>query len=292
MIRSMTGYGRAEGNDKGRPVVVELRSVNHRFCDVIVRLPKVLTPLEETLKKRVQDRFTRGHIDLSIDINVGSSAQKELKLNQEFAEAYYKILKELKTRLRLSGEIDIALLSQFKEILTTAEPEQVPQSLLRLIDRLLERSMEELEKMRKEEGVGLGKDLFGRLKGLGERLVRIQELEKEVIRRHHERLQKRILDLNQGMPVDPGRLAQEVAILVDRSDISEETARLRIHLDRFQEMVKKKEAVGRALEFMLQEMNREVNTIGSKANDVSISLEVVGMKTEMEKMREQVQNVE
>ncbi|MGB3939880.1 MAG: YicC/YloC family endoribonuclease [Candidatus Manganitrophaceae bacterium] len=292
MIRSMTGYGRAEGNDKGRPVVVELRSVNHRFCDVIVRLPKVLTPLEETLKKRVQDRFTRGHIDLSIDINVGSSAQKELKLNQEFAEAYYKILKELKTRLRLSGEIDIALLSQFKEILTTAEPEQVPQSLLRLIDRLLERSMEELEKMRKEEGVGLGKDLFGRLKGLGERLVRIQELEKEVIRRHHERLQKRILDLTQGMPVDPGRLAQEVAILVDRSDISEETARLRIHLDRFQEMVKKKEAVGRALEFMLQEMNREVNTIGSKANDVSISLEVVGMKTEMEKMREQVQNVE
>ncbi|MBI3805857.1 MAG: YicC family protein [Nitrospirae bacterium] len=292
MIRSMTGYGRAEGSYKGRSVVVELRSVNHRYCDVVIRLPKMLSSVEESLKKKVQSRFTRGHIELSISFNGGASAPKQFKLDEESAEAYFHILKKLKGALRLPGEIDLSLLTHFKEIITVAEPTEELAPLARFIDRILERSMRALEKMRAEEGKALGNDLIDHLGALDRMLGLIKQQEKKAIQAYHERLQKRVAELTQGIPVDATRLAQEVAILADRSDISEEIARLKTHLEQFQKMLQKEEAVGRTIEFLIQEMNREVNTIGSKASDVSISLQVVSMKSVMEKMREQVQNVE
>lgn len=292
MIRSMTGYGRAEGGYKGRTVVVELRSVNHRYCDVVVRLPKMLAFLEESLKKKVQSRFTRGHIELSVSFNGGASAPKQFKLDEESAEAYYRILKKLKGTLRLPGEIDVSLLTHFKEIITTAEPVEDPAPLARFVDRTLQRSIRALEKMRGEEGSALGNDLAGRLEEMDRLLGLIKQQEKKAVQAYQERLQKRVAELTQGIQVDPTRLAQEVAILADRSDISEEIARLKTHLEQFGKMLQKDEAVGRTLEFLIQEMNREVNTIGSKASDVSISLQVVAMKSEMEKMREQVQNIE
>lgn len=292
MIRSMTGYGRSEGNYKGRPVAVELRSVNHRYCDVVIRLPKLLAPLEETFKKKVQARFSRGHIELSINFNGSGNAPKQFKLDLESAEAYHRILKKLKTSLHLSGEIDVALMSHFREIIMTSEPEEETAPLGRFVDRMVERSMRALEKMRGEEGRALGEDLAGHLDELDRMLGLIKQQEKKAVQAYHERLQKRVSELTQGIAVDPARLAQEVAILVDRSDISEETARLKTHLEQFRKMLQKDEAVGRALEFLLQEMNREVNTIGSKANDVNISLQVVAMKSGLEKIREQVQNIE
>jgi uncharacterized protein (TIGR00255 family) len=288
----MTGYGRAEGTYKGRPFAVELRSVNHRYCDVVVRLPKLLTPLEETLKKKVQDRFARGHIELSVSFNGATNAPKQFNLDLESAKAYHHILKELKSALHLSGEIDVALMSHFREIITVSEPAEELAPLSRFVDRILERSMRALEKMRAEEGKALSKDLAIHLDALDRMLGLIKQQEKKAVQAYHERLQKRVSELTQGIVIDPARLAQEVAILVDRSDISEETARLKTHLEQFRKMLQKDEAVGRALEFLLQEMNREVNTIGSKANDVTISMQVVAMKSELEKIREQVQNIE
>lgn len=292
MIRSMTGYGRAEGSYKGRPFAVELRSVNHRYCDVVVRIPKLLAPLEETIKKKVQERFARGHIELSVSFNGAANASRQFKLDLESAEAYHRILKKLKSALHLDGEIDVALMSHFREIITVSEPAEDLAPLARFIDRLLERSMRGLEKMRAEEGKALGEDLESHLDELNGMLGLIKQQEKKAVQAYHERLQKRVSDLTQGIAIDPGRLAQEVAILVDRSDISEETARLKTHLEQFRKMLQKEEAVGRALEFLLQEMNREVNTIGSKANDVTVSMQVVSMKSALEKIREQVQNIE
>lgn len=288
----MTGYGRAEGSYKGRPLAVELRSVNHRYCDVVVRLPKLLTPLEETLKKKVQDRFSRGHIELSINFNGGANAPKQFKLDLESAEAYHRILKKLKGALHLSGEIDVALMSHFREIIAVSEPAEDLAPLARFVDRMLERSVRSLEKMRGEEGKALSEDLVSHLDEMDRMLGLIKQQEKKAVHAYHERLQKRVSELTQGIAIDPARLAQEVAILVDRSDISEETARLKTHLEQFRKMLQKEEAVGRALEFLLQEMNREVNTIGSKANEVAISMQVVSMKSELEKIREQVQNIE
>jgi uncharacterized protein (TIGR00255 family) len=292
MIRSMTGYGRAEGSYKGRSLVVELRSVNHRYCDVIVRLPKYLASVEETVKKKVQGRFARGHIELSIGLNGSVSTPKRFKLDLESAGAYYQVLKKLKRALRLPGEIDLALLSHFKEMITVIEPIERIEPLTRFLDKVLNRAMLALEKMRREEGRALARDLSARLDRLSKMLELIKAREKEVVHTYHQRLQIRAAELSNGITIDPARLAQEVAIFADRSDISEEAARLKTHLEQFQKMLQKEEEVGRALDFLLQEMNREVNTIGSKASDVAISMQVVAMKSELEKIREQVQNIE
>jgi uncharacterized protein (TIGR00255 family) len=288
----MTGYGRAEGNYKGRSLVVELRSVNHRYCDVMVRLPKHLAPLEETVKKKVQSRFARGHIEVSINFNGAASIPKRFKVDVDAAHAYYQTLKKLKKELHLPGEIDLGLLSHFKEMITQVEPADKIESMSPLLYRALDKAMTSLEKMRKEEGRALAEDLSVRLQALSKMLSLIQIREKEAIAAYHQRLQLRVSELSKGIAIDPARLAQEVAIFAERSDISEEAARLKTHLEQFQKMMQKEEAVGRTLDFLLQEMNREINTIGSKANDVTISLQVVAMKSELEKIREQVQNIE
>lgn len=292
MIRSMTGYGRSEGQHKGRSLVVELRSVNHRYCDVMIRLPKHLAPLEETVKKKVQSRFARGHIEVSVNFNGAGSSPKRFKLDLDSADACYQILKKLKKEFDLPGEIDLGLLSHFKEMITLVEPVEKIELIAPLLYKSLDKAMASLEKMRKEEGRALAGDLSARLQALSKMLSLIRVREKEAIASYHQRLQARVSELSKGIAVDPTRLAQEVAIFAERSDISEETARLKTHLEQFQKMMQKDEAVGRALDFLLQEMNREINTIGSKANDVTISLEVVGMKSELEKIREQVQNIE
>lgn len=288
----MTGYGRAEGQFKGRSLVAELRSVNHRYCDVMIRLPKQLALLEETIKKKVQGRFARGHIEISVNFNGATNPPKRFNLDIESADACYQILKKLKKELHLPGEIDLGLLSHFKEMITLVEPVEKIELLTPFVYKTLDKAMANLEKMRKEEGRALAADLSARLQGLSKMLSLIRVREKEAIVAYNQRLQTRVLELSKGVAIDPARLAQEVAIFAERSDISEETSRLKTHLEQFQKMMKKEEAVGRALDFLLQEMNREINTIGSKANDVEISLQVVAMKSELEKIREQVQNIE
>lgn len=292
MIQSMTGYGRVEGQVKDHSFILALRSVNHRYCDVVVRLPKQLMILEDTLKKKVQGAFARGHIELSVSTFGPPEQEKRLKLDLESAETYYRILKKMKRELHLPGEIDIGLLSRFEEVVAVVEPTEKIEPLARTLEKALVRAIAALEKMRRAEGKALAKEFSGRLRTCASILSQIENREKIVVSSYHQRLKKRVSELSHGIPVDPVRMSQEVAIYAERCDISEERSRLKTHFAEFRKMLHKKEAVGRALDFLIQEMNREVNTIGSKANDASISLNVVSLKGELEKMREQVQNIE
>lgn len=291
MIQSMTGYGRAEGQAKNVTLSVEMRSVNHRHASVAVRLPRLFAGLEEAVKKKVQSRFERGRIDLSVNLNGAGASGKQFVLNLEEASSYHAILKTLKKSLGLSGEIDIALMSQFRDVIAVKEVNAPSPALETLLNQTLARAMVALEKMRKHEGKALVSDLKTRLRHISKILAAVKKQEQGIMRSHQKRLQSRIAELTGGIEVDPIRLAQEVAIIAERSDISEERIRLAAHIDQFKSLLKTGGVLGRTLDFLIQEMFREVNTLGSKSADQAISMSVLAMKGELEKMREQVQNI-
>lgn len=292
MIESMTGYGRSEGSYRDLTIVAELRSTNHKYCDIAVRLPKLLLPLETVLKKQVQQRFTRGRLELSVSINGTAERSKQLDVDLELARQYFRILKDLKSKLELPGQVDLPLLMGFRDIITTAETAEATDALAAEVQALLKEAMGRLESMRRKEGRALVLDLRRRLRAIERGLGRIKTRVPEMVRGYQTRLHDRIQRLTQGVKLDPARLAQEVALFAERSDVSEELTRLKSHLSQFKTMIRGKEAVGRSLDFLIQEMNREINTVGSKASDASIAMEVVGVKSELEKLREQVQNIE
>ena len=292
MIQSMTGYGRSEGYYGNFAIVVELRSTNHKYCDVVVRLPKFLTALETSLKKRIQQRFTRGRLELAVTINGAAEQTKRLDVDLELAEQYVRILRELKTKLELPGHVDLTLLTGFRDIITVSEMVEATDALVQMIHGLVKEATGRLEAMRRKEGQALAKDLLERLRIIEKSLGRIKSRVPGMVQGYQTRLRERIGQLAQGTKLDQNRLAQEVAIFAERCDVNEELIRLKSHLKQFKAMVRGKEAVGRSLDFLIQEMNREVNTIGSKAGDAAIALDVVGAKSELERLREQVQNIE
>lgn len=292
MIQSMTGFGRAETAVNGGSLLVELRSVNHRYCDAVVRLPRFLNTLEAVCKKKIQSHFARGRFELSVSVQRPKGSQRRYTLDLDTAETYYRLLKRLKKSLHLSGEIDIALLSQFRELISVSEPEEPIGLLEKALHKTLGRAIFALEKMRKHEGKSLAVDVVKQLLSFSKRLVIVKSREKKTLASYHKRLRERVSDLSKGLKMDSVRLAQEVAIFAERSDISEERTRLDAHVKQFRSMIRQREAVGRPLDFLLQEMHREVNTLSSKSNDLQISMQVVAMKSELEKIREQVQNIE
>lgn len=291
MIQSMTGYGRAEGREKEVTLSVEIRSVNHRHASVVVRLPRLLTAQEESLKKVLQNRFERGRIDVSVNLNGSGASEKQLVLNLEAAADYHKMLTTLKKTLDLAGEIDITLMSQFRDVITVKERNTPSAALETLLNQTFSRAMTALEKMRKHEGKALVRDLKMRLQNITKSLTVVKKQEKGVLHARQQRLQTRIAELTGGIEVDPIRLAQEIAIFAERSDISEERTRLAAHIDQFKSLLKTGGILGRTLDFLIQEMFREVNTLGAKSGDQTISMNVLAIKSELEKMREQVQNI-
>jgi uncharacterized protein (TIGR00255 family) len=291
MIRSMTGYGREEGRHRGRLLVAELRSVNHRHCDVLVKLPRQLAPLEDRLKKKIQETCGRGHIEVTVTLNGVTSVARQLSLDRSAARQYYQILKELRGALSLPGEITLSMLAGFRDVITVSEEDEKAEAIFPALSRVVDRAVSRLDRMRKEEGSAIGHDLLKRVATIEGAVDRIEAREVFVLEAYRKRLSQRVAELSGGIPLDPLRLSQEVALFADRSDISEERVRLRTHLEQFRKLLRSDSPVGRTLDFLLQEIHRETNTIGSKANDAKISLEVVGIKTELEKIREQVQNV-
>lgn len=291
-MQSMTGYGRSQAVIDGSRLEVELRSVNHKFCEVSIRLPKLLASHETRIKKRLQQRFCRGRLDLQVVLNGAGEFDRRLELDFPLARQYRRLLQDLKTKLRLKGEIDLFLFSNFKNIITVKEQLSVSRRLIQSLDPLLDRAAKGLERMRVREGRSLARDLTRRLarvrSAIGLVKARIPKLNLE----HKRKLQSRINRLMKGVLLDPGRVEQEAALFAIRSDVSEEVTRMESHISQFAKMVHSADPIGRSLDFLIQEMHREVNTLGSKGNDVYVSKQVIFMKSEIEKLREQVQNIE
>ena len=300
MLRSMTGFGVAEVAGKGYKVQAELRSVNHRFLDIALRLPRALVPFEDEIKSRLRERVDRGRISLSFSFEAGAEVE-EVALNDGLVAAYTQAGQQVARRLGLQGGLDahpaaagsvIAAILAQPEVLTRTpknlDEAAVRASLFECIDTVVAQA----DEMKRREGRTLGEDLSRRLELIATSLSRIEVLAPRVPVEAKANLQARLRKLLDGPEVDPQRLAQEVALQADRSDITEECVRLASHLGQFRSTMASSEQGARRLGFLLQEMHREVNTIGSKTAQLEITHEVLLMKEEIEKLREQVQNLE
>ena len=294
MTKSMTGYGKAEGVLSGRKIIVEIKSVNHRFLEISLRLPQMLLPLESEIKRRMTEQFSRGKIDVVVRVNGdGNSADEErFMLNIPLVRNYYALLCQLKEELNITEDVSLATLAGLREIFVPIETEQQPADLWEGFSGILAEAADAFSTMREKEGESLAIDLRERLKKISGFLNQIDVRAPAVVAEYQKRLTERVRELAAGVALDEARLLQEVAIMAEKSDITEEIVRLRSHMEQFSEMLTGESAAGRKIDFLLQEMGREINTIGSKSGDVDISRLVVEIKSELAKLREQAQNIE
>ncbi len=292
MINSMTGYGRREGTWNGMSLVVEVRSVNHRFCEVVTRLPRVLTFLEDDLKRSVQRRCQRGRVEVTVSLTGDQDGVRVPHVDRKLARQYHTLLRELQKELRLPGTIDVSLLASFRDIVTVTDRPTDLTRAKKLIARLLNGALTDLQAMRRREGGELARDIKRRLVTIREAMEAVSARVPAVVHGYFERMKTRVEQVIGAGQVETSRLNQELALYADRCDVTEELTRLACHLTQFETAQRGGESVGRTLDFLIQEMGREVNTIGSKANDSEVTAHVVRMKAELEKIREQVQNIE
>jgi uncharacterized protein (TIGR00255 family) len=290
----MTGYGRAEAILDGQKYTVEIKSLNHRFLEISLRLPASLSALEMEIKKKIGEPLLRGKIDVSIRRDVQSSAEngQYLALNLPLAQNYFNLLMQLKQSLNLQDDIRLEMIAGQKDVFQMAELPQDDSVLWQGLAAVLEEALAGMMEMRRREGEVLSRDLSARLDLMTQLLSRIEAKAPQVVLEYQKRLTDRVRELTNGLVVDESRLSQEVAILAEKSDITEEIVRLRSHLGQFLEMLDSEEAIGRKVDFLIQEMSREVNTIGAKSSDADISKQVIEIKSELAKLREQVQNLE
>ncbi|MEK6655858.1 MAG: YicC/YloC family endoribonuclease, partial [Nitrospirota bacterium] len=267
MIQSMTGYARSERKDKGRVFVLELRSVNHKYCDISIKLPKTLLGLEGMIKKTIQEKFSRGKFDVLVSRNGSDDYTRRLVLDEELVSQYFNILQGLKKKFGLKGDIDINLLAGFSDLIKVAEVEEDQKAIEKVLMSLLQRTIDSLIKVRREEGKELHDDIVKRVRIVASAINRVDEIANKALSAYHKRLEERVRSLNRSLKIDTARLAQEVALIAERCDITEEIVRFKSHIKQFNKLLKEDKGVGRRLDFLLQEMNREINTVGSKAND-------------------------
>ncbi len=288
----MTGFGRGEGETTLGKVFVETRSVNHRYCDINVKLPKRLAPFENRIKELIRSQVSRGRIDLSVKLDSFGEERIQLSVDLHLAEQYYRALQSLKESLQLKDKITLELLAGAKDVITAKEEMGDLEPCWQEILPILKRSFHELDEMKRSEGESLARDLQQRLERISHQLGEIKQLYPSRMEGYRKRLHERLLSLLEGIDVDPSRFQQEVAFLAERSDITEEIVRAESHLAQLLTALKGEDPVGRKMDFLLQEIHREVNTVSAKANDADISQRVVDIKAELEKIREQVQNIE
>jgi len=293
-MKSMTGYGRGECAQDGFKVTVELSSVNRKQTEISVYLPRELEALESRIRDEINRRVARGRLTVKVSMHAADgSSTGRVRLNVPLAKAYARELNRLAKELKLAGAVTIEALLRAPGVLQTDEGLTDAEAFWPAVEKSLNKGLDALVKMREREGTHLTRDLQKRIAVVEKSVERVQKQAPEVVKRFQEQLRERIRNAGLEMPgVDDERLLKEVVYFADRSDISEELTRLQSHFQQFDDCVKSREPVGRTLDFLAQEMNREVNTIGSKANDAVISREVVTLKAELEKFREQVQNVE
>jgi uncharacterized protein (TIGR00255 family) len=292
MLRSMTGFGAGDLATAAGRYTVEARSLNHRFLEIVVRLPRELAPLEDRIRALVQGRVLRGRVEVAIMRENYGKRLRTVRIDIDLAKAFASALNDLKQALELPGSPDLAMLSALPDLIRIEEQKEDLEAAWTAIAEGVEVALSRLVAMREREGARLTSDLGQRVRRLAERADEIERRAPLVVQEHAARLTRRIEELIGTAPVDEGRLAAEVAIFADRSDIAEETTRFRSHLAQMQQMLIGSGPAGRTLEFLLQELGREANTIGSKANDVEISRAVIAVKGDLESLREQIQNLE
>jgi len=292
MIASMTGFGRGEAQRDGITVSVELRTVNNRFLEVASRLPRSLSLRENDVKEVIRRKISRGKINVQATIERGESGAVGLAVNAAAARAYYKLLADLRKTLRLREPVRLEHMLQFSEIFEQRDAEETGEREWEALEEALEAALDVLSAMRRAEGGELERDFRARLAQLEGMIADVERLAAEQVPAERTRLRERVAQLLEKTPVDEGRLEMELALLADRLDVTEECVRFRSHNKFFLEAMASPEAAGRKLNFLIQEMNREANTIGSKSNSPAIAHIVVRMKEELEKVREQLQNIE
>ena len=292
MINSMTGYGRVVALLDGRNIAVEAKSVNHRFLEISLRTPSALFPLEMEYKKKIGERFKRGRIDVSIRLEGEGADTSKVNLNLEIAHNYFDVLNRLKDEFHFQEPITLKSLTGFRDIFSPPSETQLSPDFLNEVEKTLQEALSMLGNMRQDEGLALYSDMQMRLKVITEIMETIRSRAPQVVLEYQKRLADRIKELTAGLAIDDARLAQEVAIMADRCDITEELVRMQSHISQFEALLQSEDAEGKKIDFLLQEMNREINTIGSKSNDAEITRQVIEAKSELGKVREQAQNIE
>jgi len=291
-MNSMTGYGKAYYRSKKQTIGVEISSVNNRFFECGIRLPRELGGLEPNVKELIGSKVQRGKVNVNIVYEDLGSGLNQLVFNKPLAKEIYSHLKTLKRDHKLSGEIDINHFLNFPEIFKVQKTNNVEEKIWPLLKKTVSQALSELIVMRKKEGANLKKDISNRLKSMLVDINKIEKLSLGTKKQHHDRLVKKLDELLNKKKIDEGRLEEEIAYIAEKSDITEECVRFRSHIKQFQSSLKESGSVGKKMNFILQELNRESNTIGSKAGNTKIAHITVELKEEIEKVREQIQNIE
>ena len=292
MVKSMTGYGRAEESVNGCTITVELRSVNNRYLDCNVRIPRLYLFAEDAIKARVQNTISRGKVDVFVTLDNAGADKVQVSVNKPVADGYYAALKSLAEEYHLSDDISVSLLSRFPEVLLAEKAEEDVEQMAKDICSVLDRALADFDQMRTREGERLRDDILSRADIIEAKVALVEERSPQTVSEYRARLEAKMNEVLANTQLDPARILTEAAIFADKIAVDEETVRLRSHIGQLREMLAKGGAIGRKLDFLIQEFNREANTIGSKCSDIEIARHVVDVKAEIEKIREQVQNIE
>lgn len=292
MIKSMTGYGKSEQTIDSLNVTVEIKSVNHRYFEFSARVPREYGFLEEKLKKYCNSLITRGKVECYVSVEDLEEREMEVNVNKTLAAGYVKALKELSERFGLKDDISAVTLSRYPDVITLHKASEDEERIWNAVKAVAETAVSKFIEMRETEGSKLRGDILSRADYIIECVEFIEGRSPETVREYNEKLKQRMKELLGDASVDEQRLLNEAAIYADKIAVDEETVRLRSHISQLREFMNSSEAIGRKLDFLVQEINREANTIGSKAQDVDIAKKVIAIKAEVEKIREQVQNIE
>ncbi len=292
MVKSMTGYGRARQTLNGRDITVEVRSVNNRYLDCTVKVPRTYIFAEDSVKARVQKAVSRGKVDVFITIDAAAADETVVAVNEPLARGYYEALTRLKDMFSLEDGLNAVTLAKFPDVLTITKAEEDLESVAADICAVLDEALAAYNAMRTVEGGKLREDIAGRADTIEAVVGKVEERSPQTVAAYREKLLARMQEVLQSTAIDESRILTEAAIFADKIAVDEETVRLRSHLSQLRTMLESDQPIGRKLDFLIQEVNRECNTIGSKCNDLTIAQDVVNMKAEVEKIREQVQNIE
>lgn len=292
MIQSMTGFGRGEVTAGGRQITVEIKSINHRYCEIQVKLPKKYNALEDKLRQYLTGALSRGKIDLFIKMEDREGSGQEMRIDKGLALKYHNEIRDLAASLSIPMNLGVAELIALPGIMAIEEATEEMEGVWQILQAPLNGALGHLIEMRQAEGARIASDFFQRLSYLEELRGQLLAFAPAVVENYRQRLTTRISELLGQQPLDENRLVQEIAMFADRASVDEELVRLDSHFHQFRELLESGQPVGRKLDFLCQEMNREINTVGSKANDLAMTKIVVEVKSELEKLREQVQNIE